>query len=196
MGCKLIFVQGSLVNLIDRLKNGEIDFISNVTKNKQRSQYGHFSYAYREDVFTLYVRTKELSRYAQTSIEDVKLSKFRLALTRNYLYGDEIEAWQKDQKYNSYLSYADSTEENVRRLISGEVDGFLEDPYVVSYKLTRKEFSHPISKLPITIFGHKSRFMFSKKNISLSRVEHFNKVLKRVLLLPRFRTSWFAMEKD
>lgn len=195
LGCKLVFEQGSWVDLIQKIKLGKIDFISNATITDQRSQYALFSNAYREDVFTLYVRTKDLGLFSQTNIQGLKSIGFRLGLTRNFLYGKEIEAWQKDQKLKQYLSYSDSTEENAERLISGEIDGFLEDPYVISYKLVSNQLSQ-ISKSKITLFGHQSRLMFSRKTMTLERVERINKALKKVLILPRFQSSWFAMAKD
>ena len=195
LGCKIVFEQGSWVNLIEKIKLGKVDFISNATITRQRSRYALFSNAYREDVFTLYVRTKDIPQFQQTNIEELKSVKFRLGLTRNFLYGKEIETWQKDQKHKQYLSYSDSTEENAQRLISGEIDGFLEDPYVISYKLVSNQLPQ-ISKSKITLFGHQSRFMFSRKTMTLERVERINKALEKVLLLPRFQSSWFAMAKD
>ena len=195
LGCELVFEQGSWIDLIQKIKLGKVDFISNATITEQRSQYALFSNAYREDVFTLYVRTKDLNQFSQTNIQELRSTRFRLGLTRNFLYGKEIETWQKDKKLKQYLSYADSTEENAERLISGEIDGFLEDPYVISYKLISNQLSQ-ISKSKITLFGHQSRFMFSRKTMTLERVERINKALEKVLLLPRFQSSWFAMEKD
>ncbi len=195
LGCRLVFMQGSWVNLIDKVKRGEVDFISNATITEQRSTYAYFSNAYREDVFTLYVRSIDQKNYPQNNINDLKTSQFKLGLTRNFLYGEAIESWQRDQNYNQFLSYADSTKENAQRLITAEIDGFLEDPYVISYQLVSQQLSQ-ISKLKITLFGYQSRFMFSKKTVSPERIERFNQVLAKVLLLPRFQGSWFAMEKD
>jgi len=195
LGCRLVFVQGSWIDLINRLKQGEIDFISNATKTEQRSTYAYFSDAYREDVFTLYIRSKDLKNFAQSNIKDLKRDKFKLGLTRDFLYGEIIERWQKNPDNNQHLSYADSTEENASRLLAAEIDGFLEDPYVISYKLISQQLSQ-VSKTNITLFGHQSRFMFGKKKISPERVKRFNRALANVLKLQRFQGSWFAMEKD
>lgn len=196
MGCRLSFVKGNWSNILGKLERGEIDFMANATKTNKRQSFGLFSNVYRKDVFTLYVRKGDLEKYQSSSFEQLKQNQFELGLTRDFLYGDEVAAWQKNKKYNQYLSYRDSTEENARRLVKGEIDGFLEDPYIVSYKLISNELSDSVAKLPISLFGKKTHFMFSKNNVDINTVKQFNLALEKTLRTPRFYSSWLTLETD
>lgn len=195
IGCKLNFVQGNWKELLDGVKGGQIDFMPGATKTEKRSQFANFSLPYRRDVFVIYVRKAELSHYHQTNLEELKNSSFKLAFTRNFLYGTEVETWQKNEKQNQFLSYADNTELNIKRLYAKQIDGFLEDPYVISYQLRSRSLTDNISKLPFIVIGHPSSFIFSKKNISDQLISRFNRALKKLMKTAKFQSSLFALEE-
>ncbi len=197
MGCKLSYVEGNWQQLLDYIKSGEIDFIADATATTQRKEFALFSVPFRRDSFTVYVRTKERTKYQPYSLEQLKLMGFKLALTEGYLYGGQIELWKNDKKYNQYLSYAVTTEENMKRLSNNEIDGFVEDPLVVSYKMRSgdKELSSHVSPLSFRTFGLEASFMFSKKTVSKDLVKQFNQALLKVQSNPVYQSIWFNDNK-
>ena len=196
MQCKINFVEGSWQELVERIKFGEIDFMPGATITKARSKFANFSEAYRQDVFVIYVAKDKLDDYHDITLEEIKKSNFKLGLTQGFLYGDEIESWQSNNQLNHYLSYEEENEKNAQRLFDGEIDGFLEDPYVIAYNQRSAELKSRVSVLPLKVFGHRSSFMFSKKSVSLKTIEKFNLALSQALQLRQFKISWFEMAPD
>lgn len=194
MDCELVFVKANWNELIEGVKQGRIDFISDATYSEERAEFANFSDPYRRDSFVIYVLSQDHSRFKQSTVEQLKSSDMRLAFTSNFLYGDDIEAWQKDNTSNKFLSYAKNTEINIERLFDGKIDGFLEDPYVLSYKIGRKKIPRKITKLPIIIIGHTACYMFSKKTVSIAIIKRFNRALEKAKQHRRFQTNWFRLD--
>ena len=190
IGCKLSFVKGSWAQLLNQIKLGEVDIIASATETKERLEHALFSKPYRTDTFAIYVRSNEREKYELGSIRQLKQSKFRLALTDGYLYGDEIESWKDDPNYKSFISYANLNEENFRRLLNGEIDGFIEVPMVVSYLIRSHELKNRVSALSFSMLGLESSYMFSKKSVSPLTVERFNQALTKIKKLPKYQSVW------
>ena len=66
------------------------------------------------------------------------------------------------------------TELNYYNLIQGNIDGFLEDPFVAGYTIKRKGLSSKIVASGIEVHSGDVSIMFSKASIKLEMVERFN----------------------
>ena len=181
IGCELTFVKASWTKLIELTKNGEIDFMGGASPLPERESYAYFSDSYRQDAFAVYVDDASKSNYQFNSLAQLQANQFRLGISRGYVYGDFIEKWKQSEKFKSLLTISESSTENVGLLESGKIDGFLEDPFIVFYKIRSNQIQNPLSALPIKAFGLKSNYMFSKKTVSLETVEKFNLALREVL---------------
>jgi len=190
LGCELKYEFGTWSNSLAKIKTGEIDFTANATETSERKNYGLFSAAYRRDEFTIFVRHPDKKKFEKYSISELKKSNFRLGLTRNYLYGEEVEQWQSDEKYNHLLSYVDHADDNLDKLFKGEIDGVLFDPFEVAYKLRSKDLSQRIVSLPIRTFGREVSFIFSKKRFDDEFIQRFNKALKKIVNDPKNQSLW------
>lgn len=191
MGCSLSYRFGTWSENLMRLKEGEVDFIANATQTENRESYALFSIPYRKDEFAVFVKFKDKENFNSSSLESLKQSGFRLGLTQGYQYGDEIENWQNDEKYNEQLSYTLVAEKNIERVYESKIDGLLEDPFVISYKLRAKDINQPLVPLTTRTFGKKSAFMFSKKKIDAAFLAQFNESLKQTLKNPKHQSIWF-----
>ena len=190
IGCNLSFVKGSWAQLLSQIKLGQVDIIANATETEERLEHALFSKPYRTDTFAIYVRSNERDKYEFGSIKQLKRSKFRLALTHGYLYGEEIESWKNDPIYKPFISYANLNQENFRRLLNGEIDGFIEDPMVVSYLIRSNELKNRVSALSFSMLGLESSYMFSKKSVPSLTVERFNQALTKIKKLPKYQSVW------
>lgn len=56
MNCKLSVVQGSWLELLSMLREGDIDFVLGASKTEDRESFAYFSEPYRQERFQLYVR--------------------------------------------------------------------------------------------------------------------------------------------
>ncbi|MBV1908591.1 MAG: transporter substrate-binding domain-containing protein [Kangiellaceae bacterium] len=193
LDCDIRFIGDDWNKLIAAVNAGKIDFIADATPTEERSQYAYFSMPYRKDTFAIYVHQNDLEKYANSDLADLKNLGFKLALNRSFLYGDEIEDWQKDKKLSHLISYSDNSRQNFKRLLKGEIDGFIEDPYVMAYKFRRKQIDSAMSTLAIPISAHPASFMFSKKKVNLEFVERFNQALKTVKKKQQFQINWLKL---
>lgn|GEM_PF-1392718 len=188
--CKIIYIERNWSEIVDLIESGEIDFTANATLSERRKQFAYFSRSYRRDSYAVWVRSEDLNQYNFSSVDTLKKSGVKIGLTANHLYSEAIDQWIQDPRYSKNISYAPSSSINMQRLINGEIDASLEDPFIVAYKRRTKQITADISRLPIQIFGHKVSFMFSKKTVDKNFVEQFNLALKRLQESPDFSSIW------
>ena len=190
MGCHVTYIEKDWNQIVELIRDGEIDFTANATPSIEREKFAHFSDSYRRDSYAIYVRTEDFDKFNTSSIDDLKKTGIKLGLTRNHLYSSEIEQWKLDSNYNHNISYALSPSANMDRLILGEIEGSLEDPFIYAYKKRTKQITESLSRLPINIFGHKVSFMFSKKNVNGKFLKTFNDALHNIQQTAEFNSIW------
>ena len=190
LNCKLNFIKGNWNENLDKIRLGSVDFTANATPSDSRRQFAYFSEPYRRDSFAVFVRMEDFEKYDAETFNALKLSKFKLGLAKQYLYGEEVESWQADTQYNHLLSYSNVAEDNFSKLINNEIDGFLVDPFVISYKLRSKDLTKRVVPLPIRTIGREVCFIFSKKTISVDFVSRFNQALNKIKNDPKYQTIW------
>lgn len=190
INCEISFVEDSWINILEKLRNGEVDFTGNATPSKKRREYGLFSIPYHQDLFTIYVLAEAREKFNFETFSGLKLAGFNLGLTEDYIYGQEIKSWKNDKKYAKYLSYASSTDDNMERLFRKEIDGVLEDPFTISYRMRAHDLKLRVLPLPVRSVGLEVCFMFSKKTIEQKFVERFNLALKQIKMSPQFHSIW------
>lgn len=191
MKCELAFIpMVTWQQMIDSVRTGAVDFISNASPTKARKKYAFFSRPYHQDVYSIYIRSEDKNKFNAHSISELKSMKFRLALATGFFYDDKITEWENDPEYKHLLSYTDKTTDNFAKLLNNEADGFLEDPFITSYELRSRNLTNRFVPLTIQSLGLKSSFMFSKKTVSKKTFERFDKALKEIQLNLEYRNMW------
>ena len=180
VGCDVKFEQGEWVDLLESLQIGKIDMLGGASKTEAREVFAHFSIPYRHESFVLYLLTENMENYAEKSIYELMNEKFRLGVTEDYIYGDAISAIQDKETYQSQFVTVPITEVNYYNLVQGNIDGFLEDPFVAGYTIKRKGLSSKISASGIKVHSGDVSIMFSKVSITPERVEQFNAALDSI----------------
>jgi len=176
-GCSIKFVQNDWMNLLKGIKTGSIDLLGGASKTPAREEFATFSDAYRNESFVLYIRTDKAAEYADKTLVQLLDNKFRLGVTEDYIYGDDVADIQDDQKYASQLVTVPITEVNYYNLIQNQIDGFLEDPFVACYTIKRKGLSSQISASSIEVNSGNVSIMFSKVSVKAETIAAFNKGL-------------------
>ena len=180
VGCNVKFEQGEWVDLLESLQLGKIDMLGGASRTEAREMFAHFSIPYRHESFVLYLLTENIENYAEKSIFELMDEKFRLGITEDYIYGDAISAIQDKEVYQSQIVTVPITEVNYYNLMQGNIDGFLEDPFVAGYTLKRKGIASKISASGIKVHSGDVSIMFSKVSIKPERVEQFNMALDSI----------------
>ncbi|MCF6193247.1 MAG: transporter substrate-binding domain-containing protein [Kangiellaceae bacterium] len=180
VGCSVKFEQGEWMALLESLELGKIDMLGGASKTDARKTFAHFSIPYRHESFVLYLLAENMEIYAEKSIYELMDEKFRLGITDDYIYGDAISLIQDKKSYQSQIVTVPITEVNYYNLMQGNIDGFLEDPFVAGYTIKRKGLSAKISASGIKVHSGDVSIMFSKASVTPERVEQFNMALESI----------------
>lgn len=179
-GCDIELVQDSWMNLLAGIRSGSIDMLGSATKTVARARFAYFSDSYRHESFILYVRTGESEQYAAQSLQQLVTGEFRLGVTQDYIYGDQVSAIQDDEELSANIVSVPITEMNYYNLTQYNIDGFLEDPFVAVCTIKRKGLQGQIEAHSIEIPGSDVAIMFSKKGVKAETVQAFNEALAQL----------------
>lgn len=186
MGCSVTKQQATWVELLNALRNGEVDFVLGASMTEDRQQYAHFSDPYREERFILYVRRYEGNLPYQTITEFVEAGH-KLGIVNEYFYGDEITSLYTNDSYHNQFVGAIISEMNMARLIDEEIDGFLEDSFVGASILRRKGLDQYIEPHGISLGSSEVYVMFSKESVDEATVQAFNQGLAEIKASGRYQ---------
>ncbi|MCW8876849.1 MAG: transporter substrate-binding domain-containing protein [Kangiellaceae bacterium] len=176
-GCELKFVQKNWMNLLNGIRNGSIDLLGGASKTEARKKFAHFSDPYRHESFILYIRAGESEKYVGKDLKALLTENFRLGVTQDYIYGDQVSELQDDEVLANNFVSVPTTEVNYYNLIQNQIDGFLEDPFVAAYTVKRKGLQEEIEAHTLEVHSGAVSIMFSKKSVKKETVDAFNKAL-------------------
>lgn len=178
--CNIKFVQNDWMNLLKGIREGSIDLLGGASKTASREEFAYFSPSYRHESFVLYVKAEKVADYSGKSLAQLMSEKFRLGVTEDYLYGDEVSNMQDNQTLTDQIVTVPITEVNYYNLTQNQIDGFLEDPFVAGYTIKRKGLSKQISAFPIEVHSGDVSILFSKSSVNQETVAAFNKGLEAI----------------
>ena len=179
MQCELNIVQGSWVELLGLLKEGEIDFVLGASITEDRQDFAYFSEPYRQEQFSLFVRADDVGLEV-ASIQEFITAGHKLGIVNEYYYGDEIAELYASVKFRPQFVGAIISEMNMARLLDEEIDGFLEDSFVAASILRRKGLDELIKPHHITLGNNDVYVMFSKASVEEELVAEFNRGLAAI----------------
>lgn len=185
--CELKFVQNEWMHLLGGIRDGSIDLLGGASQTAARDEFALFSAPYREESFVLYIRSDQVSTFKEKSLEQLLGEDFKIGLTEDYIYGGEISEIQDNPNLTSQLTYVPITEVNYYNLTQNKIDGFLEDPFVAAYTISRKGLSKQISASEIKVHSGNVAIMFSKASVKPEMVEAFNKGLETIKLNGKYQ---------
>ncbi|KKO49963.1 amino acid ABC transporter substrate-binding protein [Arsukibacterium sp. MJ3] len=179
MQCELTMVQGSWVELLGSLKEGEIDFVLGASITQDRQSFAYFSNSYRQEQFQLFVRGDDIN-LPVTDITGFISAGYKLGIVNQYYYGDEIDKLYGAIDYQPQFVGAIISEMNMARLLDEEIDGLLEDRFVAASILRRKGLEALIKPHDITLGNNDVYVMFSKASVEEQLVAEFNRGLATI----------------
>jgi polar amino acid transport system substrate-binding protein len=180
MGCEIEYRQGTWVDLLTALKNGEVDMLLGASKTEARENFALFSDAYRVEEFSLYIRNDDDIRAEYKTLSEFVQNSSRIGIVEDYFYGSDVSMLLDDPKTSKYFVNAIMGELNVARLLDADIDGYFEDSFVGASLLRRKALSNYIVAHGITIQTGSAYVMFGKESITQAQLSDFNTQLKKI----------------
>jgi len=180
MGCQLTYQQGTWVDLLMALKQGEVDILLGASKTEAREEFALFSDAYRMEEFSLYIRKGDQVRAGYNTLAEFIQNGSRIGIVGDYFYGPDVSMLLDSAETSKYFVNAIMGELNVARLLDEDIDGYFEDSFVGASLLRRKALSNYIIAHGITIQTGNAYVMFSQKSVTPEQLSDFNTQLAAV----------------
>jgi len=178
--CRITFKQSDFVSLVDGIRAGEIDFLPGATRTETREQFAYFTRPYRNEYFTLWVRSGDQELFEESDLQALLEERRRIGFTEGFYYGGEVEALMADPAHEELLHSARIGDLNLLRLIDHEVDAIIEDPYVASSIQRRLGLSEQVVQLDPELGRGEVHLMFSRESVDEDIVERFNQALEQL----------------
>jgi len=172
--CDIAFRKGTWRELLQQLRDGEVDLLSGATRTTDREQFAYFTEPYRDEQFSLYIATDQLADLEEKPFEQLIEEGLRFGVVEDYLYGDPISSIQNDDQYQDRFDYSSMAEINISRLLNGEVDGIIEDKYVGASIIRHKNLHDLITPHPLPLNSNPVSIMVSRASVDEALFSRIN----------------------
>jgi polar amino acid transport system substrate-binding protein len=177
------FDQTTWPALIDDIKAGRRDLASGAAHTPERATFATFSKPYREDATVLILRRG--ARAALPALPDgaalaryLRASGFRLGVIDGFSYVDAaLDAWIADAANRPRLSRSPDDAANLRRLLAGEIDGFLAERISAAVAVARGPDPRAVEEHADFRIAVPLHLMFSKATVPAETVAAFDRAI-------------------
>ncbi|RUO37344.1 amino acid ABC transporter substrate-binding protein [Aliidiomarina shirensis] len=181
INCVLEARQGTWRELLEWMQDGDIDLIMGASMTPARQDYAWFSIPYRNEQFSLFIRSEEAPRYPMEDVEGFLEEGLRVGVVNEYFYGEELQMLMYGSEYSDQFVGARLNELNLARLLDGDIDGFLEDNLVAASIIRRRGLGDSIQRHHIGLPASEVYVMFSKSAVTEEEVMAFNSALRELM---------------
>ena len=139
------------------LAEARLDLATGIAWTAQRAAGAAFTRAYRQDVDVLIVRRGEAAALAFTDANGLarflaRGTGFRLGVQAGFTYLNEaLDRWIADPANAGRLRRADDDRTNLRRLLDGEIDGFLAERLSVALLISQAGAGRQVEEHPFRL---------------------------------------------
>lgn len=175
--CTVRFKQGKWRDLLAALRVGQVDVLMAATALEERKDFAWFSDAYRNELFVQLVRVGEAEAMNGQSVADMIAAGKTVGLTDGYFYGDAVHALLADDANRERFLMAAVPELNYRRLVDGQVDVVVGDPYVATAILRRTGNANAVTRLEGEVISGPVSLMLSRSSVEQDTVTRINVAL-------------------
>ncbi len=179
-GCELVFVDGQWMDMLNRLRDGDVDLLAGATATSGREAFAAFTAPYRSESFVVFTLADNAGIRDAKSLEEVFGSGARIGTVSEYYYGEEASALLDAIAAEGRLGEAAVSELNYQRLLHGEIDAFLEDPFVASSILRSRGWGRRIVATNIGTATGDVAFMISRQSVAPETVRRFSDGLQKI----------------
>ncbi len=188
--CNFNFIQQSFSQNISDIRNGKIDMMPDATVTEKRRLFAHFSNTYRHEIQILYVKNSYLDQCVGKPLEAILTNNFRLGLTKSNFYGTKVEAIKYDLAFKDNIVFLKRNNLGMAALVSGQIDGYFEDPAVIAYLSESRKIAGKIKSCHVENYAGDVSLIFSKKSTDFELVERINQAIRKVKQTKRYKKRW------
>lgn len=179
-GCELDFVNGNWMEMLSRLRDGDVDLVAGATPTPGREKFASFTEPYRTESFIVFTLAENADIRAAESLGALFDSEARIGVVAEYYYGEEIYALMKAAAVGGRLREAVVSEANYQGLLNGEIDALLDDPFVASSILRSRGWGGRIVATDLGTATGQVSFMLSRQSVDPEIIRRFNDGMRRI----------------
>ena len=176
-GCALETRDGSWVEHLQALEDGELDFVAGASRTPAREAFGWFTDPYRAEKFVLFVRS-DGTTVSGGSLQEVLEGGAIVGTVAGFYYGGAVAELQESGQYTGQFTEAEISDLNFEALARGDIQAVLEDPYVGAAKLRVEGLAEEVEEYPVEIGTGEVSFMFSQAATNEATFKRFNEALQ------------------
>lgn len=188
--CTFNFVLQSFSQNISDIRDGKLDLMPDITVTDERRLFAYFSESYRHEIQILYVKSEFFERCKGQSLETILTNGFRLGLSKSNFFGEKLEAIKNDPAFKDNLVFMDINNKGLAAIVSGRIDGYIEDPAVIAYLTESKKLTEIIKPCFVENYAGKLSLMFSKKSTDKRLVERINRAIEKIKQSKQYKIRW------
>lgn len=181
------FIQYDYIAWADQIagiRNGTVDF-AEATPTEERSAFAHFSKPYRTEEVVLLVHPRLQGALEGRSTSEIvahfKAKGLRLGVVDGFVFGSEVlNTYVAENRGTRLVAPTENSTINLRRLLDGEIDGFLEDRLAGIDITSKNNAFDRVAEIAVDATSDIT-FMFSKANFSPEMVRRVNAILQEML---------------
>lgn len=179
-GCTLTLEQGRWMDLLERLRAGEVHVLAGATPTEGRAEFATFTRPYRSESFVVYTLAENDALRGINSIEQLLASGARVGSVAEYYYGEALSEALDQLQEAGRLYEAAVAELNHQRLLNGEIDALVEDPFVATAILRGDGGLDRVVPTGIRVDAQDVAFMLSRSGVSPENAERFSTGLEQI----------------
>ncbi|WP_169577426.1 substrate-binding periplasmic protein [Sinimarinibacterium sp. CAU 1509] len=176
--CGVSFVRGSWQDLLAQVRDGTVDILMGATPTAERQAYARFSPSYRHETFALFTRKDDAEALAPKTLTQLTQTGRHIGVTDGYYYGPVATQLILDEATAAAFVTAPLVELNYTRLVAGEIDALLDDPFVAAAVMRRKGWDQQIVQHPQEITSGEVSLMYSKAGLDASTMDKLDAALQ------------------
>jgi len=157
------------------LKQGRIDMLWSASFTEERAKTYYYSIPYRqENIMLFWLPKKHSSSLGQLNLQGLLNTGLRGVINLGGYYGEEVKQVLKEPQTN--ILEVSTLERRMKMLLNNRVDFVIEDELAGRFYLLKNK-SSSIKVHPHVIHKNLVSFIFSKKSISMQKIERINKAI-------------------
>ncbi len=180
VGCSLEFIHSPWLRSLKLIEQGELDVLSHLSYNAERSQQFAFIGPHQQEVIYLVGKTKAFP--GLTNLTQLKRSGTPgiIALLNGAYYGDELDSILNDAKNRTRFVFIRGNEDKQALLLNGRVHGVLED--TVAYHYWKKQAGLSTAGLEplFEVYQSPVYFGFNRGTLSADQLEKLSKAWQKL----------------
>ncbi|HEX7047452.1 MAG TPA: transporter substrate-binding domain-containing protein [Gammaproteobacteria bacterium] len=179
-GCEIDFVDGNWMDMLNRLRDGDVDLLAGATPTPGREEFAVFTEPYRSESFAVFTLADNAQIRATETLAELFDSEARIGTVAEYYYGEEIYALMDVAAAAGRLREVEVSEDNYQDLLNGEIDAFLDDPFVASSILRSRGWGERIVATGLNTATGQVSFMLSRQSVTPQVIQRFGDGMNRI----------------